>query len=876
MKNIKKYLLTLLIVVLCVCALVACGDKGQNIGGDQGGQGGNQGVDQGGHSCYDYDLATVFAKYDEADAWNFEVKFDVYVYDMQNVNFTTVYGYKDLFNNTVQYEKDGQNYVDYYSYENGEYYLDNGDGKHVLYEEGSDEYAKHESYVDFFDLAAIKDLQFTHFDESEDKATSESIRHNQYSANDAVTAGNAIFGEWEESTDVWSKVELYMRGDDIYRLVAVADVVYEGETCQYKCDLTFSKFGQIDFDLSTLDVSGGSSVEDGKTYVAEFTDVKFSNESGLAFVANSKPNGFTNGRGVQFMQKDGEVIVSTQSDLSGVTKVTLVLQTNCDTGMNVAVKVGSTSLTSDGKGTVFVEKTNFDVLKTLEFTAPTALDGTLSIILTPTAITKSMYLLSVEIQCGGTAGGDTPTPSDIMPAQNFDASKLDKSTLREKMAKYLSDEGYSDPLPLQSTGTYDLLVVPVAFSDKTISAEQLSRLDKAFNGTSADTGWESVSSYYQKSSYGNLNLSYDIQNTYTSSKTYSYYGNYSEEITIDGETYTKTGDVLLLEEVLAYYESILDLTNYDTDKDGVIDAVYLIYSAPVAYGDDESIYWAYVTTYPTTDTSPKYDGLELGYYLFAGIDFIDEHTGNSNDYYATQSGYTPYAGLSIMAETYIHETGHLLGLDDYYDYDETQGGGEGLGGADMMDYNVGDHNAYSKLILGWIDPTIVTTTQTLNLSSFATSGQTIMVLLDYDGTYFSEYLLIDFYTATGVNEMAANQDESLLYYDGLTGVGAKYGVRVYHVSSSIKEPYSDDYFSFTDNNNSLTTTPLIKLVEADGEKKFASTNGYAEASDLWMAGDKLSTSFANYTRNDGKKVNFDVSVDSVSETGATITITFVE
>ena len=716
--------------------------------------------------------------------------------------------------------------------------------------------------------------------------TSESIKHNQYSANDAVAAGNAIFGEFEESTDAWTKVELYMRGDDIYRLVAVADVVYEGETCQYKYDLTFSKFGQIDFDLSTLDVSGGSSVEDGKTYVAEFTDVNFSNESGLAFAPSRDAYGWDSegGRGVQFLKADGAVTITAEG-FSKVTSVTICVSSNKSNTV-LSVKVGDTVFLCDGNKSVsfknnnvfhtFTSATSADGALTITFTAPTALDGTLNIILTPTAAKKSMYLLSVEIQCGGTAGGDTPTPSDIMPAQNFDASKLDKSTLREKMAKHFSDEGYSDPLPLQSTGTYDLLVVPVAFSDKTISTEQLSRLDKAFNGTSADTGWESVSSYYQKSSYGNLNLSYDIQNTYTSSKTYSYYGNYSEEITIDGETYTKTGDVLLLEEVLAYYESILDLTNYDTDKDGVIDAVYLIYSAPVAYGDDESIYWAYVTTYPTTDTSPKYDGLELGYYLFAGLDFIDEHTGNSNDYYATQNGYTPYAGLSIMAETYIHETGHLLGLDDYYDYDETQGGGEGLGGADMMDYNVGDHNAYSKLILGWIDPTIVTTTQTLNLSSFATSGQTIMVLLDYDGTYFSEYLLIDFYTATGVNEMAANHDESLLYYDGSTGVGAKYGVRVYHVSSSIKEPYSDDYFSFTDNNNSLTTTPLIKLVEADGEKKFASTNGYAEASDLWMAGDKLSTSFANYTRNDGKKVNFDVSVDSVSETGATITITFAE
>lgn len=874
MKNIKKCLLTLLIVVLCVCALVACGDKGQNIGGDQGGQGGNQGGNQGGHSCYDYDLATLFAKYDEADAWNFEVQFDVYVYDMQNVNFTTVYGYKDLFNNTVQYEEDGQNYVDYYSYENGEYYLDNGDGKYVLYEEGSDEYAELESYVDFFDLAAIKDLQFTHFDESEGNVTSESIKHNQYSANDAVAAGNAIFGEWEESASVWTKVELYMRGDDIYRLVAVADVVYEGESCQYKYDLTFSKFGQIDFDLSTLDVSGGSVVEDGKTYVAEFTDVNFSNESGLAFAPSRDAYGWDNdgGRGVQFLKADGAVTITAEG-FSKVTSVTICVSSNKSNTV-LSVKVGDTVFLCDGNKSVSFKNNN--VFYT--FTSATSADGALTITLAPESASGSgsMYIKSVEIQCGGTAGGDTPAPSDIMPAQNFDASKLDKSTLREKMAKYFSDEGYSDPLPLQSTGTYDLLVVPVAFSDKPISAEQLSRLDKAFNGTSADTGWESVSSYYQKSSYGNLNLSYDVQNTYTSSKTYSYYENYSENITIDGETYTKTGDVLLLEEVLAHYESILDLTNYDTDKDGVIDAVYLIYSAPVAYGDDESIYWAYVTTYPTTDTSPKYDGLELGYYLFAGIDFIDEHTGNSNDYYATQSGYTPYAGLSIMAETYIHETGHLLGLDDYYDYDETQGGGEGLGGADMMDYNVGDHNAYSKLILGWIDPTIVTATQTLNLSSFAASGQTIMVLLDYDGTYFSEYLLIDFYTATGVNEMAANQNESLLYYDGSTGVGAKYGVRVYHVSSSIKEPYSDDYFSFTDNNNSLTTTPLIKLVEADGEKKFASTNGYAEASDLWMAGDKLSTSFANYTRKDGKKVNFDVSVDSVSATGATITITFAE
>ena len=218
-----------------------------------------------------------------------------------------------------------------------------------------------------------------------------------------------------------------------------------------------------------------------------------------------------------------------------------------------------------------------------------------------------------------------------------------------------------------------------------------------------------------------------------------------------------------------------------------------------------------------------------------------------------------------------------MGLEDgylYYDYEDAKGSGEGLGGADMMDYNVGDHDAYSKLILGWVDPTVITMTQTVTINAFESSGQFLMVLLDYDGTYFSEYLLIDLYANTGLNALGASQQNSLLYYDSKTKVGAEYGVRIYHVSSSIKNPYNDDYYSFTDNNNSVSDTALIKLVEADGEKKFASTEGYAESTDLWQAGDSLLSVFPNYARNDNKKVNFDIRIDSVSKTSATITITF--
>ena len=171
-------------------------------------------------------------------------------------------------------------------------------------------------------------------------------------------------------------------------------------------------------------------------------------------------------------------------------------------------------------------------------------------------------------------------------------------------------------------------------------------------------------------------------------------------------------------------------------------------------------------------------------------------------------------------------------------------------------------------MLGWLEPTIVNSTQTVTIQSSAASASAILIPLNFNNSYFCEYLLIDLYSTQGLNALHASVNGSYLYD------GADYGVRIYHVSSSINNPYNDDYGSFTDNNNSVSDIALIKLVEADGEKKFASTGGLAAASDLWQTGGSLSEAFPAYTRNDGKKVNFDIQMVSVSATSATITITF--
>ncbi len=453
-------------------------------------------------------------------------------------------------------------------------------------------------------------------------------------------------------------------------------------------------------------------------------------------------------------------------------------------------------------------------------------------------------------------GGNT-TPGNVMEKQTYNASSFDSENLQDKLA------AEDVAIGLSSVGTYNVLVIPVQFSGETISQTQLGNLKKAFNGTEEDTGWESVRTYYQKSSYGKLNLTFDIQDVYQAKHNASYYENYSGTAeSYDEYSYTRTGYDLILTEALDYYQSKLDLSRYDHDGDNMIDGVYLIYSHSVEYTSD-SFFWALTTWFYGKET---YDNLGVYYYMFAGIDFMEESTAADDS-----SGYEEIPGLKINAITYIHESGHMLGLDDYYDYAENTGSDEGLGGADMMDSNMGDHCVYSKTMLGWLSPTIVTETQTVTLKPSVSEGSAILIPLDFDNSYFGEYLMVDLYAAEGLNKLHSQyaQDDITLYG------GEQYGVRIYHVSSSIEDPFSsEDYPAITDYNNSLTDIPLIKLVAADGKKKFSDSKGYAAANDLWKAGKTLSDVFADYTRNDKKKVNFDIQIVSATADSAEIKITF--
>ncbi len=62
------------------------------------------------------------------------------------------------------------------------------------------------------------------------------------------------------------------------------------------------------------------------------------------------------------------------------------------------------------------------------------------------------------------------------------------------------------------TDVQKLLVVPVSFTDQRKAASEAVRQDigKTFFGKASDTGWESVASYYYKSSRGQLTLTGEV------------------------------------------------------------------------------------------------------------------------------------------------------------------------------------------------------------------------------------------------------------------------------------------------------------------------------------------------------------------------------
>jgi hypothetical protein len=166
---------------------------------------------------------------------------------------------------------------------------------------------------------------------------------------------------------------------------------------------------------------------------------------------------------------------------------------------------------------------------------------------------------------------------------------------------------------------------------------------------------------------------------------------------------------------------------------------------------------------------------------------------------------------AVDAHTFTHESGHLLGLPDYYSYDFSGIGARAAqGGIAMMDLNIGDQDSFSKIALGWSDPYYVTEDCVVELKPNEASGDCILLADNWNGTAFDEYILLDLETPTGINKMDAETA-----YPGRQKYYNTPGIRAYHVDARLAK-YA------LDSNGSLS------LVKESGQTDYYMTDSQVE------------------------------------------------
>lgn len=350
---------------------------------------------------------------------------------------------------------------------------------------------------------------------------------------------------------------------------------------------------------------------------------------------------------------------------------------------------------------------------------------------------------------------------------HFASTKVGENNLNTAVfGKNAGSTAYLDPLGK----TNRILVVPYYFTDQKDMATEENRLkiEKTFFGTKEEALTNdqpySVKSYYETSSFSQTVFEGDVIPWFPSK--------------VGSSDQLKNGGYEAAEDIYNRYTSEYEKENhgilgkdahpweyYDGNHDGMIDLLWIVYSKDRVEGGTNQ-WWAY-TSHDGSSYNPNLYRPVVKTFCWASFSFM-------------WGGYDPH--------TYVHETGHAYGLDDYYDYNAHWAL---MGKIDMMDSNIGEHNAFSKFALGWASPLVVDDSAIIDLKPYAESGESILLPSpNYNGTSFDEYLILQYDTPTGLNERDYYSNSS-----AVTGY-TKPGLRILHVdartyANSKKEPLTD-------------------------------------------------------------------------------------
>lgn len=356
------------------------------------------------------------------------------------------------------------------------------------------------------------------------------------------------------------------------------------------------------------------------------------------------------------------------------------------------------------------------------------------------------------------------------------------------------------------TGDARVLAIQVDFQDVTFENGKIypeDIYDQMFNNEipseTLPYPYESLSAYYARASYGQLSFSSGGVYRCTLSKNRSEY---------EG---CDSGEQDLIREVLELLDEEIDYNDYDSDGDGCVDGIYINFAGEnTGWG---STWWSH--KYKFTDADFTLDGQTFGGYVFleTGSDYADG------------------------CRTIIHESGHMLGLPDYYA--SPYGNCPGIRTTDMMNNNSGDHNGFSKWLLGWIpEENIQRVTkedgeQDISLAPISSESlsdkKVIAVIAPEDTSIYSEYFIVQY------DEPIQNN----IYSDAVP----ENGYRVFHVDAEVNNEGTDFLY-----NNLYCSDPRLITALLQNEKE-------VYARELYLPGDVLDSDTDDSTWFFGESVS---------------------
>ena len=213
----------------------------------------------------------------------------------------------------------------------------------------------------------------------------------------------------------------------------------------------------------------------------------------------------------------------------------------------------------------------------------------------------------------------------------------------------------------------------------------------------------SMSEYYEEISHGNFTVDGTAGGWYQS--TYSM----SE---------AKANTKQYVAEIAALADPDFDYAQYDNDgpdnipnsgdDDGYVDGIAVVYSGCGAeWGPGNDNLWPHMSSLGSSYEYTTQDASANGGYIIVSSYFVSPELAGGGDC---------YTDIIRPMGVYAHEFGHILGLPDLYDRDDSNGDSEGIGNWCLMaggSWNGwgGDTpahmSAWCKQEMGWIEPTVL-------------------------------------------------------------------------------------------------------------------------------------------------------------------------